>query len=52
MINYCSFMEKLIRKNNELVTLLESLASVGDFIPYYKNGIEKAFLSTKLPVEI
>jgi hypothetical protein len=51
-LNYCSFMEKLIRKNEELVVILQAISAVGDFEHYYKTGIEKAFNGAKTVVPI
>ena len=53
LLNYCSFVERVISKNQELLELLEAVAGVGDFAPYYKAGIEQAFqrVNTPVPVE-
>lgn len=52
IVNYCNFVEKLMRKNNELLTVLEAISIVGDFVPYYKTGVEKAFVAAKTGVPI
>jgi hypothetical protein len=32
--------------------ILNSISAIGDFAAYYKSGIEKAFIHSKLPVPI
>lgn len=49
---YCNFVEKINRKNQELLEILNSVSMIGDFASYYKSGIEKAFIHSKLPVPI
>jgi hypothetical protein len=53
--SYCAFMSKIIEKNKYYFRVLkESLMTqnLGDFVAYYKAGVEKAFVSVKLPISI
>jgi hypothetical protein len=50
LLNYCNFVEKVSRKNAELLEVLQAVSAIGDFAAYYKSGIEKAFVHAKLPV--
>ena len=49
---YCSFIQKIIRKNKDLLLFLDQMTKIGDFTHAYKNGMEKAFIHCKLSVQI
>lgn len=51
----CSFMGKVIDKNKYYLKVLrESFVAqgLGEFVAYYKVGVEKAFTAVKLPTTI
>lgn len=52
LVTYCTFVEKINRKNQELLEVLSAISAIGDFASYYKSGIEKAFVHSKLQVPI
>ncbi len=52
-LSYCNFMQKIINKNQEYLAILEeSFMHLGDFIAYYKTGVQKAFNCINLPIKI
>ena len=48
-------MSKIIEKNKYYLKVLKDSflsQNLGDFVAYYKAGVEKAFISVKLPITI
>jgi hypothetical protein len=48
-----TFIQKIIKKNNELVEILESsFMKFSEFLTYYKSGVERAFSRNPLQIPI
>ena len=52
-VQFVSFIQKLIKKNSELIEILEnSFMKFTEFLSYYKSGVEKAFCKNPLQTPI